>query len=118
MLIPPPIEPATLALFAGFSMSVTQLVKQEYVDIKRTLLYLISSGSFVLSALVFVLLPLEWQTFYLMMLGGITIPGAVGLVKDIRRDDGHSAVTVTQAEEVTAEHGSTITITPPVPPIN
>lgn len=112
MLVPPPIEPGTLAVFVAFSVSLTQLIKQEYLSIKNITLYLISSGSFIGASLAYVFLPLEWQSFYLMMIGGISIPGAVGLVKEIRRE-GQSDVTVTDAKNVTAEKGSSISVANP-----
>jgi len=109
-MLPPNIDATTLALFTAFSVSVTQLMKQEDETIKNIYLYLISSGTFIAAALIYASLPFEWHTFFLMILGGISVPGTVGLVKEIRRDGGRSDVTVTDAQNVNANAGSRVSV--------
>lgn len=105
MLLPPSVDATTLALFTAFSVSITQIIKQENPNIQNLFLYLISSGGFVLSALIFAFLPMEWRAFYLMLLGGISVPGSVGLIKEIRREG--TTVGITKPEEVNIKNSRT-----------
>lgn len=81
-----------LAIFIGFAVGLTQMIKDEY-DPKNLFLRLIAAGSLVGSALLFNYVPVEFQPYYLLALLSVAVPGVVGLYKEGKRETGTVVVT-------------------------